>query len=373
MKKLLLCVLLSSALAGCGNTVYGPNRLVNNVKIEPVGRLNCGTGYEPDKNIDFQTDFFVKACKAYGTPGDRGKARLMLESGITLNWMRCSDFFRQRAANQTRQRIVRRSVVPISALITGVLGVIDFSSVEGQQEALQILGLAQTATLAGLEIYESEFLFGAANVNSVRKLTMRDLDAHARIILSQDDLGFYRVTRHLIDHQLRCTPANILELTQAAIDKGNVEPSNPVEILSATEKQDIAVRNSVSRIYNTSLSTEQVAMLWWLINHGVDNANEMEIIKERLGGIETDIFSPSTPLTFPLSASSINIAQSIKDKVSDLPDETGTRFGIVRKRIQNAIQSVEDTTAAKKLSESIKFTFVSESKNHGAVETRVSE
>jgi len=379
MKKLFSCIVLSSLLTGCGATVYGPNRLVNNVKIEPVLDLTCQTDGEvsatnPIKNINFQTDFFSKACDSYRTPGDRGKARIMLESGVTLNWMRCGDFFRQRAGNQTRQRIVRRSIAPISALITGVLGVIDFNTVDGQQEALQILGLAQTATLAGLEIYESEFLFGASNINSVRKLTMRDLDTHSRSILAQDDLNFYRVTRHLIDHQLRCTPANILELTQAAIETGSIQPSTPASRSTSDEQRDREVSASIAQIYNlVELSTEQLAVLWWLTNHGVTSDNELEVIKGRLGSLSSDIAFPDIP-SYPMATSALNIPMPIKNQIGALSEETKTRFGIVKNRIQNAIGPARSVEEAIEFTEKIKFSNITASAvNNGAVETKVVE
>ncbi len=212
----------------------------------------------------------------------------MIDAGVTLNRVRCTDFFAERAGHQTRERIFRGAVAPLSALITGILAVANFKTDNGRKEALQILSIGQSATVAGLELYESEFLFGAANVNSVRTLTMRALNEHATEILTQD-VQFFGAARHLIDHQMICTPANILELSQNAIREGKVVPrttaSSNVQALTISADQNMLATITQSMRAPT-LTDDQLGSLWWLSElvkaGGTIDQDRLAVIRDRL-------------------------------------------------------------------------------------------
>ena len=292
-------------LSGCGTTVYGPRRLI------AVGQIDSGPGVvarncpatPPARpamtRIDLPENFYDKACVSLRAENDSIKAREMMDAGITLTRMRCNDFFAERAGHQTQERVFRRSVAPVSAVLTGIIGLIAFKTDAGRQQAIQILGIGQSATIAGLELYESEFLFGSANVNSVRTLTMRALDEHARLILDTR-VAFYGAARHLIDHQMICTPANILELSQSAIREGRIAPATPIQsgpaVRGSVDRSIMATLSSNLRI--TSLTSDQLGCLWWLTEivraGGTPDQNALAIIKDRLKDLPLNPVSGAT-------------------------------------------------------------------------------
>src|SRR5215217_5274633 len=136
------CELLTSA---CGNTVYGPRRLIQGGYVDDGnvngGRRNCPTVRQLDSTgnpLNLTHRFFDLACDSLRDPRNTALANAMMDAGITLNRMRCNDFFAQRAGNQTRERILRGAIAPVSALITGIIGVSDFATDAGRREAIQI-------------------------------------------------------------------------------------------------------------------------------------------------------------------------------------------------------------------------------------------
>lgn len=293
------CLALCSA--GCGNTAYGPRRLVQAGMIDHggSGTRTCPTTppVEGSSSINLSEHFYDLACASLKQPSSVGAGRAMVEAGVLLNRVRCNDFFAQRAAHQTRERVIRGSVTPVSAVLTGIIGVTSFDTDEARQKAIQILGIGQSATVAGLELYESEFLFGASNVNAVRTLTMRALDEHAGRVLQQNN-GFHGAAAHLIDHQMICTPANILELSAAAIREGRVKASTPLRPQNLTAVSDSLTIESLSRALTVSdLTPDQVGALWWLSSlverGGTLDQAKLEDIQSRLSGLPVKLVSGS--------------------------------------------------------------------------------
>lgn len=280
MKRKIAMVLFASLIvSACGNTVYGPRRLVQAgdfdgrqtgtglSRICPTSGSSAGT----DQSLDLTKHFFDTACSSFRDSNDPAKARGMMNAGVTLTMIRCNDFFAQRAANQTRSRVLREAIPPVSALLTGIIGLASFDTDEGRQEAIQILGLGQTATVAGLEVFQSEFLFDSQNVFAVRNLTMRALDEHSSQIL-ESDAGFYSGTRHLIEHQMICTPASILELVTQAIDDGSIQSySQRVEQERARifETDSYRIRVIANELgAPTTLTSDEFGALWTIERAG---------------------------------------------------------------------------------------------------------
>lgn len=289
-------------VTACGNTVYGPRRLLQ------VGTVLHGDDTARDcpatrpneaavMPINLPNRFYDAACDSIRQPDNPALARAMIDKGLTLNRLRCTDFFAQRMAHQTQERAYRGAVAPISALLTGVIGAVSFSTDEDRQEAIQILAIAQNATEAGLDLYEREFLFGSDNVNAVRTLTMRALDEHGARIL-RENTGFDSAARHLIDHQMICTPANILELSQAAIREGRITPATPISRppAGAAGSDDRAVISTLSRnLRVTELSANQLGALWWLSELTASSAtisqDTLLVLQDRLAGLPVNPIS----------------------------------------------------------------------------------
>src|SRR6218665_1104706 len=187
-------------LGACGNSVYGPRRIVQAGYLDHWGarpaspiRYSCqqpqtqraagdpapaSTPATVDANgINLVYEFNRLACLSINSRTDTAAATAMMDAGFTLTRLRCNDFFAERAAHQTQARVWRGTIAPVSAIVTGVIGLVNFTDSE-RVDAIQILGITQAATIAGFELYEQEFLFDTENVNAVRRLVMRALDAH---------------------------------------------------------------------------------------------------------------------------------------------------------------------------------------------------
>lgn len=243
--------------------------------------------------LNIVTDFVRRACDSHANPSDPVRAALMVNAGVTVNRIRCADFFRQRGAGQTTGRVLRRAIAPLSALITGVLGIVNFKTDAGRQEAQQILALSSSALEGGLSVYESEFLFDADNIRSVEMLTMRDLDVHGTEIID-NAFGFYQGLRHLLDHQSKCRPTHILQLAQTAIKEGDVQRTGGSGAIraAAIASADSAVLTQVSANAGVGdLTADQAGFLWW---RATDRASfdqlPTALVVARLGPKLADIF-----------------------------------------------------------------------------------
>ncbi|MBV1886798.1 MAG: hypothetical protein KUG61_06930 [Parvibaculaceae bacterium] len=234
-KKLILGITLSACtlLSACGPSFSGP--------VLPVRLAHIDGGTSPhfictqDGELDVSTvsndtditkfnlayQFSKTVCASIRDTKSSEESTAMLEAGFTLVKTRCNDFFYQKGRSQSQARLTRSLIAPITVALTGIAGLADVSN---SAELLTGLSIGSAFVISGLEIYEEQFLFDADNINSVRQLTTRALAAHSKAVLDKKPENFDKAVRHLISHQMICTPANILELTQKAIEKGIVKP-----------------------------------------------------------------------------------------------------------------------------------------------------
>jgi hypothetical protein len=298
----------------------------------------------------------------------------MINSGITLNRIRCSDFFRQRGAGQTTGRIARAAIPPLSALITSILGIVDFDADDDRQQAIQILGLSIAATEGTLRVYEEEFLFGAENIRAVELLTLRDLDTHAQQVLDRGS-GYYQALRDLLDHQSRCRPTAILELSQTAIREGRVRPrdtgagnANGRAALSPEEQQALA---QFSGSLGPSLSINQLGALWWLLKDRPTDVRELAVIRNRLGPVLSARFLDPTTNALVISSADSAILTAL-EAAGGIPAPTLQRFAQIRNLLRTAVAQATLGTAVE-ATRDISFAPASSIRqlNGGAVETGV--
>lgn len=361
-RPFLLATFSASALvlSACGNTVYGPARLVGAGSIDNgSGSANptCPPTVSPtpaptaQSSIDLTADFFMKACESYRDHTNPDKARTLINAGVTLNRLRCSDFFRERGANQTRSRVIRRTVAPLSALITSVLGIVDFSSDDGRAEALEILGIAQAASLAGLEVYESEFLFGSTNIRSVEELTLRDLDVHARQIMGDDRRpDFYQALRDMIDHQSKCRPTHILQLAQSAIRNGNIETQQTAATRneSAQLAAEFSAATSLADMFQRSdLTDNEIGTLWWLTQPSLPSSSkELALARARLGDSLGPLLISQVGSTYALSSDATAILPLVRARISTLSPRVTASFVVTRSRLVSVAAAAASESAA---------------------------
>ena len=156
---------------------------------------------------------------------DPDAQRLFMQTGFDLVKDRCRAYLERKSDHQRDVNVWRDTFVPLTALATGVIGLVDQGETINN-DVLVALGLLTSAATSGVEIYEERFLFGAENVNSVRKLLDNALTvgAEEKLALPDSRLRYTKSIEHIVSNQLICSPQNILDLVKVAIENGNVIP-----------------------------------------------------------------------------------------------------------------------------------------------------
>ncbi len=218
------CLALAAApltliLAGC-YSFQGPERIVT--KDARPATLSAS-------NIDMFINDFKNAEKhrLSDANGDNPFVPQMLRSGFMYNYSFCENYFTQMGQNQRKSQIFRSSLVPITALITGIIGLHDFSNNPRAKEGLiTSLAIGSAASTAALDIYDQHFLYGAENIGAVKVMTLKAQDAHATKVLEQKNITFERAMLHLIDNQDQCSPQSILSLARSVLKTAKLKATN---------------------------------------------------------------------------------------------------------------------------------------------------
>ncbi|MFD1107428.1 hypothetical protein [Sphingobium olei] len=174
---------------------------------------------------------------------DTARQRAFMEAGFALILARCNGYILAKADRQRGVNVTRDAFAPITALATGIVALVS-SGESVDSDVLTALSLGTTAASAGFRIYEQRFLFGAENVNSVRRLVLKALTDNADEALRKTDevakqiaaekarggaqqnreaLSYSQAVIYLINNQSICSPGHILELVNGAISAGKIE------------------------------------------------------------------------------------------------------------------------------------------------------
>lgn len=209
----------SIALSGC-YSMQGAERLVT--KDAKPAELRYS-------DIKMFVDDFDKA-KAFrnGQPDAKNPyVKSMLRSGFMYNYSFCENYFNVMAKNQRRSKISRSLLAPLTSVITGIIGLHDFSQNPGEKEDLiQGLAIGSAAATSLLDIYDEHLLFGTDNVDSVETMTLKALNAHSTKVLQQNNMFFETAMQHLIDNQGQCSPQSILTLARSSIKNSDIVATN---------------------------------------------------------------------------------------------------------------------------------------------------
>lgn len=241
MKRLTVFSGLTAALlaTACAPTAFnGPIKPVRLSHIDgnvEAGRFACEKGKftaidgsgDTVEQFNLAHRFSDRVCTSLFATGEKEEktaAQAMIDSGFTLVKARCNDFFAAKVGNQGRARVTRGLLQPLTTAITATFAVINFGSESSEEDALSLLTAGTVLGTAVLDLYEEQFLFDADNVDSVRGMTMRALRASEIQITEADITTFDRAVRALTDHQMTCTPGNILELVRQSIEDGDFRP-----------------------------------------------------------------------------------------------------------------------------------------------------
>lgn len=84
----------------------------------------------------------------------------MLDTGFTLTYSYCSDFFLSQGKSQTVLLTLRDAIATAGTLATGALALADFQNPATQSTVLAVVGLGTAGATAGIDIYTQRFIFG---------------------------------------------------------------------------------------------------------------------------------------------------------------------------------------------------------------------
>lgn len=217
MKSIVIPLASALILSGCTSwrgpgPIYGPT----GVSVSTTPPLDSNLG-------DLRSRFVAAAKDAESVPSKANLQNFMMR-GFTLTYANCDSYFQMMGRHQRRARVFRDSISPVTALITGLIPLINFDGEKGAENALKYLALGSAFTTSTLAIYDEHFLFGAENIDSVQKLTMRALVEHmSSARKSVEDQNFEQAVIHILDNYAVCTPQRILSMSRQAIANGNVK------------------------------------------------------------------------------------------------------------------------------------------------------
>jgi len=163
----------------------------------------------------------------------RKKQLLFMEMGFELINLSCNTYIEGKVNRQRTINVWRDVFTPITALATGIYAIADKGETV-DHDALTALALLTSAAISGFDIYEQRYLFGAKNVDNVRRLVLRAQLAHAQEAMGfdKDNITYWKAVRRLAENQMVCSPGAILDMVAKAIEKGEVEA------VPATSKSD---------------------------------------------------------------------------------------------------------------------------------------
>jgi hypothetical protein len=236
-------VLIASTLSAC----TGPNHpdIISASGVDKTVIAADGT----ELGLMYQFKKTAEAAMPIGGVGDPGPVaqRLFLRAGFALTYAKCNEYIQGKSRNQRRVNVWRDTIAPITALATGVIALAD-SGETINNDVLTALSLTTNVASSGFKIYEERYLFGAENVNSVRRLVLAALTADSAQALETSDakLTYGQSVIHLINNQAICSPSNILEMVSDAIDQG--KPSSKPGDNQTQPGSDDAKVDSISEV-----------------------------------------------------------------------------------------------------------------------------
>ncbi|HEY0626899.1 MAG TPA: hypothetical protein VGD10_09210 [Allosphingosinicella sp.] len=291
------CMLLQA----CAAQLEGPPRIIETSGIvgdgkgtavevvEKTERVEAGnarnivtTRRTTTTNLNFRDRFKHFATLAAASPTQTAALGEMRSSGFLLVRTNCDGFFREMAILQRDSDVGRDMIAPILTALTGIVALANLSSSKAD-DYLEGFSLASGAALAGISTIDAHFLFGADNIHEVRELTFRALAAHEEALTDMGAAHFDDVVTQLVEHQVVCSPANILRLTKDAIQAGDVV----ADTTGSRSEDEEALSELASQLdLMGSARTSQAAALWALYKGGISGTAVPDTLVQELGKVQ---------------------------------------------------------------------------------------
>ena len=181
MKSALLIGVAALSLAGCA--LRGPGSIVG-----PSGPSQVGTG-----TIDLFANSYTAAATVASSGEDESVAAYrMVSIGSELQYQLCLDFFRTAGKEQQWLLFGKDFLGTAGTIAAGILG-----ASGGSGAAIAWVGLSAGAGVAGINIYERNFLFSENNVQAVQDLTLKAVSVVRQQVLAEDRRSAYTSIRAL--------------------------------------------------------------------------------------------------------------------------------------------------------------------------------
>jgi hypothetical protein len=144
----------------------------------------------------------------------------MLLDGFALTRANCTEYFR--SAGHTQQNLIFAGhlIATLGTLATGIIALAHAS-----KDATAIVALATTTTYSVMDDISKDFLFSADNIESVRDLTLRTMQADQTTSLANTQFTYDNVVIDLQEDQNYCLLSKIAALVKDAAKNAAVEPT----------------------------------------------------------------------------------------------------------------------------------------------------
>lgn len=205
-------------------------------------------------------------------------AAAMFNSGYALVQDGCETFFKSAGQRQGYVLVARDLVTAGGSVASAVLALHERSA-----NSISNVALGTATTIAGLDLYTKHFLFAAENVDSVKQLVLRAMDAHAAKVNEQaGTLTYTSAMGYLLANQAICSYASIRSLAVQAIAAGKVDAIPEPNLSVGQPVQDHAVLRSLGGKLAppAPVSPDQAFALWWLLQ--VPAGDDATEIKEQV-------------------------------------------------------------------------------------------
>jgi hypothetical protein len=272
-------------LAGC-QSMDGTKQLIRSSGV--VQNTRDFEGKRPSDNLalNFQLAVQTAANDSKAVPD-------MVDAGVALVRTNCDDYFVQAGSLQRGSQVSRDMLAPIVTALTALVALRDFSTGK-KDDFLRIVTIGSSATIAGLDIVDKRFLFGAENIQSVRNLTFKALETHREGMKQQGNVNFTTGVALLIDHQGVCTPSNILDLTKRAIAAGQPTTKSIVPAQQTSDMEALFAIGQAAGLRGAA-TPDQAGALWWMYVGGASD-DELQIVGPKLNAMGPSL-SPMTQAT----------------------------------------------------------------------------
>ena len=165
---------------------------------------------------------------SFAAPDDQAKALIMARRGYDLVHHYCEQFFDAGGENQKWLDLSKDIVAALGTLGTGISAL----AAPNSASTTAAIALGVATAYNGIDIYTRNFLFGAANIDSVRTVTLNALAAHRKATIdtpapASDPWTFGNAILQIEDHQALCQSAKIRALVLEAVKGGTVIAFTP--------------------------------------------------------------------------------------------------------------------------------------------------